>query len=294
MMRYAWFLMAWAFVAPAVADERPLGEPLTKAAAKYGLTDADVRRVMAAGGEFACPNDRDVSLLNAWLISDRQIITNAHSIIEGEEKPGRPYIRQPVFDCVFTSYLELKTKKPVEYKIDLSGLGAVLRRGAKAPMDPQDAISSDVLRFKLKHPVADAAPLEFDFSPLAKGDSVMLVSRVPTKYQTKTLPGDDLLIERCSVIAVSGNTGSYSQSATTDCNGAPGMSAGVLFSRKDGRLVARGFLVSIDVRRDKDSHAETTLASHNLVFDAKFRDWLRGDCAFWPSALRISFCGVNP
>jgi hypothetical protein len=294
-LRAVSIVLALAFAGAALADDRPLGEPLSKAAEKFGLSAAEVAAVRAAGGEFACPDEhKDLSLLNAWLISDRQVITNAHSIIEGEEKPGEPYIRQPVADCVFISYLELGVKRPTEYPVDLRGLGAVLRRGAKAPVDPTDVVSSDVVRLNLKRPVANGVPLVFDPTPIAKGDALLLISRVPIAYQTKVLPGDDLLIERCVVTSLSGKSQTYSQFAVTDCNGAPGMSAGVLFGRKDGKLVAKGFLVAISVGRPKGSDEEKVLGSYNLVFDAKFQEWLHGDCPFWPAALRISFCGVKP
>jgi hypothetical protein len=134
----------------------------------------------------------------------------------------------------------------------------------------------------------------FDPAPVAKGDALLLVSRVPTAYQTETLPGDDLLIEECRVVSLDPQSPSYSRGMIADCNGAPGMSAGVLFARANGRLVAKGFLVALEYVRQKGSKEERLVGAHNLLFDAKFLAWLNGDCAFWPAALRISFCGVKP
>src|SRR5690242_10256821 len=71
-----------AAAAGAVSD-RPIGEPLSQAGAKYGLSDADMAQIRAAGGEFSCPGDgTDGARLNAWLIGDRQVLTNAHAIVE--------------------------------------------------------------------------------------------------------------------------------------------------------------------------------------------------------------------
>jgi hypothetical protein len=136
-------------------------------------------------------------------------------------------------------------------------------------------------------------PLVFDPTPVAKGDTLLLVSRVPTAHQTAALPGDDLLIERCTVLSLDPETKNYSRAGITDCNGAPGMSAGVLFARREGQLVAKGFLVALEYVRNRRSKEERLVGAHNLLFDAKFVAWLAGDCAFWPAALRISFCGVK-
>jgi hypothetical protein len=278
----------------ASAEERPLGERLTVAADKFGLSEADVAAIRAAGGEFACPGDgSDGARLNAWLIGDRQVLTNAHAIVEGEERPGRPYLRQPVRDCVFVSFHDLGARRPPSYAVNLNGLGAVLRPGARAPVDPTGSIGGDVVRLRLDRPVRDGVPLVIDPTPVAKGDTLLLVSRVPTTHQTEALPGDDLLIERCTVTSLDPETKNYSRGGLTDCNGAPGMSAGVLFARRDGQMVAKGFLVALEYVRPRGSKEERLVAAHNLLFDAKFTAWLAGDCAFWPAALRISFCGVK-
>jgi hypothetical protein len=278
----------------ALAEDRPLGERLSVAAGKFGLSPADVDTIRAAGGEFVCPGDGgDGARLNAWLIADRQVLTNAHAIVEGEERLRRPYLRQPVRDCAFVSFRDLGERRPPSYEVNLNGLGAVLRPGAKAPVDPTTAIGSDVVRLKLDRPVAGGEALEFDSMPVAKGDTLLLVSRVPTAYQSASLPGDDLLIERCTVLSLDPETKNYSRGAITDCNGAPGMSAGVLFAQRNGRLVAKGFLVALEYVRARGSTEERLVGAHNLLFDAKFMAWLAGDCAFWPAALRISLCGVK-
>jgi hypothetical protein len=293
--RVALALLATALVAGAQAADRPLGERLTLAAESFGLTPAEVTAIRASGGEFSCPGkDKDGARLNAWLISDRRILTNAHAIVEGETNPGKPYLRQPLAQCAFVSFLDLKEQAPPEYRVNFSGLGAVLRPGAKPPVDPTLAIGSDILRLNLARPVAKGVPLVFDPAPVAKGDSLLLVSRVPTAYQTENLPGDDLLIEECKVLSLDPQSPSYSRGMITDCNGAPGMSAGVLFARANGKLVAKGFLVALEYVRQKGSKEERLVGAHNLLFDTKFLTWLNGDCAFWPAALRISFCGVKP
>jgi hypothetical protein len=288
------FAVAATVAVAALAEDRPLGERLSLAAEKFGLSEAEVAHIRAAGGEFACPGEAsDGARLNAWLVTDRQVLTNAHAIVEGEERPGRPYLRQPVRECVFVSFRDLGERRRVPYEVNLNGLGAVLRPGAKAPVDPTASIGSDVVRLRLDRPVTAGVPLAFDATPVAKGDTLLLVSRVPTAHQTATLPGDDLLIERCTVLSLDPETKNYSRGAITDCNGAPGMSAGVLFARRDGRLVAKGFLVALEYVRSRGSKDERLVGAHNLLFDAKFMAWLAGDCAFWPAALRISFCGVK-
>jgi hypothetical protein len=281
------------FASPAVAADRPLGEPLAAAAATFGLSQADVAAIRAAGGEFACPGERDGGArLNAWLISDRQILTNAHAIIEAEDAGRGPYIRQPVARCTFVSYLDLGAARPPTYAVSLSGLAAVLRRGAEAPVDPTDNIGGDLVRLRLARPVPRAVPLVFDPSPVVKGDALLLVSRVPTPSRSAALPGDDLLIARCTVTSLDPPSPGYGRGAITDCNGAPGMSAGLLLARIGDKLIAKGFLVALEYVRTKGSKEERLIGAHNLLFDATFHEWLGGDCAFWPAALRVSFCGV--
>jgi hypothetical protein len=274
--------------------DKPLGEPLSRAAAKFGLSASEVADIRAAGGEFSCPGDgTDGARLNGWLIAPDRVMTNAHGIIESEEHPGRPYLRQPLSRCGFVSFRELGTDRAELHAVNLNGLGAVLRPGAKAPVDPNAAIGGDIVRLRLKAPVEGGVPLALDPAPIARGDRLLLVSRVPTAYQTATLPGDDLLIEECRVVSLDPESADYGRGAIIDCNGAPGMSAGVLFGRAGGRLVAKGFLVALEYVKIKGAKDEKLVGAHMLTFDAKFQDWLATDCPFWPTALRVDLCGVG-
>ena len=107
----------------------------------------------------------------------------------------------------------------------------------------------------------------------------MLISRVPTAYRTKDLPGDDLIIARCTVTSVDVSSANYNRGAVTDCNAAPGMSAGIYFERINGKLVAKGMLVSVEYRRSKDGE-ETVIGTHALMFEQKFCDLARGGLRF--------------
>jgi hypothetical protein len=281
-----------ALLAAEAVNDRPIGEPLSVAGQKYGLSDADMAAIRAAGGEFSCPGDgKDGARLNGWLIGDREVLTNAHAIIESEDDPGHPYLRQPVFECFFTSSLDLGKDDRAQYLLNLNGLGAVLRRGAKAPIDPSGRFGGDVVRLHLQKPVPGGRPLAFDPSPVAKGDTLILVSRVPTAYRGQALPGDDLMVSLCTVTRLDALSGTFSRGVTTDCNGAEGMSAGMLFTHVGGKLVAKGFLVEIDYLPGQNGKADEVIGTHILTFDQRFANWLKGGCAFWPSALLISFCG---
>jgi hypothetical protein len=229
-------------------------------------------------------------------VSARQLITNAHGLIEGEEDPGHPFLRQPVAACYFTSFRDLNQSSPHHYLLNLNGLGAVLRRGAQAPVDPPASIGGDVVKLRLKETVREGAALPIDTTPVAKGQPLLLVSRVPTAYRTAALPGDDLLVEACTVTALDPQTTDFSRGAITDCNGAEGMSGGILLAHQGGKLVAKGFLVALEYVRvkGKGSASDKLVGAHVLLFDAKFAQWVAGDCAFWPAALRVSLCGVKP
>src|SRR4029078_12417756 len=187
-------------------------------------------------------------------------------------------LRQPLSRCAFVSSLELGSDRPHQHVVNLNGLGAVLRPGAKAPVDPTTAIGADLVRLRLKEPVVNGAPLAFDPEPIDVGDELFLVSRVPTAYRSAKLPGDDLLIEKCTVETVDLESPSYSRGAIVDCNGAPGMSGAVLFARSGDLMVAKGFLVALEYVTIKGASDEKLVGAHVLTFDHKFTTWLEGDC----------------
>lgn len=89
-LRIAVTLLAWpAFTAAAqTADPR---EPLGAAAAKHGLTAADVAKIRGAAGQILCPWRKGYyKKANAWLInSGKQILTVLHAFIANEVNDSR-------------------------------------------------------------------------------------------------------------------------------------------------------------------------------------------------------------
>ncbi len=273
------------------ASAAGVGEPLARAAAKYGLTADDVAALRAAGGELYCPgNGTNGARLNGWLVgSTRQIVTNAHGIVYGGD--DGPHLRQPLSRCTFSSFLDLGSAAPPRaYRINTGAAGSLFRNGARAPVDPGEDIGGDVVKLALDRSVARGKTLTIDTSTPAVGDELLLVSRTPTGLQTRAGDGD-LLVQRCRVTMLDPPSKSYSRGVITDCDAVGGMSAGVFVAHSGTRLVAKGLLVSVKYADLPGGRLGPLIGAHHLALDARFQTWLRGGCPFLPAALKVRACG---